>query len=76
MRPPQQFGLRSLALLDRRPAQVLAVASRSKAQSSAAVVAEGPHQLEVREPAVIADDHFAVDQAGAGRKRHDRRHHQ
>jgi hypothetical protein len=44
------------------------------AEHRGTVVAKGTDQAEHREPAVVADDGLAVDQAGARRQRHDGRH--
>ena len=65
-------------ILDRAPAQILTVKldQVEGAQHGSMVVTPGAEQLEHREAAVVGDDDFAVDQAGAHRQRRDGRGYQ
>jgi hypothetical protein len=68
IRPVQQPDQRLLARLDRQLAQILAVEFEQVegAEHGRVVVAPGPQQLEHREPGLVGNDGFAVDQAGVG----------
>ena len=63
----QQHGQPGLAHFNRRPPPILAVELEQVegAEHGVTVVTKGTDQLEHREPAVVADDRLAVDQAGA-----------
>jgi hypothetical protein len=71
MRAAQQLSEHGFALLDRQPAQVLAVEFEQVegAEYGVVVVALRPDQLEHHEPGLAANDGLAVDQARAHRQR-------
>ena len=62
--PAQQFGQSALALLERRPAQVLAVKldQVERAEHGGAVVLPVADQLEYRQPVSINNDRLAIDE--------------
>jgi hypothetical protein len=76
MRHAQELDEPDLANLDRQPAEILTIGLEQVecAEHSVGVVPKGAEQFEHREPAVVADDGLAVDQAGPHRQRRDCRH--
>jgi GNAT superfamily N-acetyltransferase len=66
------------ALLDRQPAQILAIDFEQveRAEHRREVRGPGSDQVERCETGLVADDGLTVDQAGPHRKRRDRRYNQ
>ena len=71
VRPTQQLLERSLAFLDRQRPHVhgIELEKIEGAQRCQMVIVPVADQIEHREPFVVADDDFTVDQTGSHRKR-------